>query len=291
MESFELAVRAWVDAAVELFASDPDSHVEQTVGWRESRWEPVDDNQFALREHLALGFSRTFVEAIHALPSFGDVRTAAAADPVVEPQVDAVVGTVVARHRRTVEEFAASVLPRPILLNGAPTLATAETFEARWARLTDFLTADTVEMTAFCPLAGVVVESPPVTLEEGLVLDLMDAVETDVGLRFGIIPCPFMHLPFTTLERSKRFCLRYCYRLPKLVGDGTSDTDAAEAQNVFDRLDRIVADFLDAIALVGPGRYGVLGVIEHQSVQLYGYGTTWRAIAEQQLLRFGDRNW
>ena len=287
MKRFERALRAWVEAAVALLAAGPDGYVEEISGWLESRWEAIDENQFALREHSTLGWSRPFLEAIQALPSFEEVRAAAEAEPVVRSQVGAVVGTVLARHQLSLEALAASVLPSPILVDGSSMISTDETFEERWARLREFLFADSVELTAFYPLAGVVVEEPPLALEEGLLLDRMDAVELDVGLRFGIIPRAFVHVPSTTLESSKRFCLRYRYRLSKVVGDGDVNDAAAEAQAIFDRLDGIARDFLDAAALVGPARLGVLGIVEHEAVQMYGHGTRWRAIAEQQLLRFG----
>ena len=96
MKRFERALRAWVEAAVVLFAAGPGGYVEEVGGWIESRWEAIDDNQLALREHPTLGWSRSFLDAIQALPSFEEVRAAAEADPVIGPQVGAVVGTVLA---------------------------------------------------------------------------------------------------------------------------------------------------------------------------------------------------
>ena len=55
MKRFERALRAWVEAAVALLAAGPDGYVEEISGWLESRWEAIDENQFALREHSTLG--------------------------------------------------------------------------------------------------------------------------------------------------------------------------------------------------------------------------------------------
>jgi Apea-like HEPN len=289
VEEFKRALRAWVDHVVEVFQSDPYGSVQES-GWSRSRWELDENDHFTLRDRPTLGWSHAFLGKVHASSSFQQLSSAAAADPIVAPQLDVVVGTVLARHRMTLEELAGSVLPEPILLNEVPMLSEAEAFQERWARLERFLTEDSVELTAFWPLAGVVVQESPVSLEEGLLLDRSTPDEMDLGLRFGIIPRPFADSPIAALDQGKRFCLRYRYRLPKLVGDEPIEDAAAEAQLVFEQLEKVASDFVEAAALVGAGRFGVLGIMEHESVQLYGQGTRYRPIAEQQLLTFGGQD-
>jgi hypothetical protein len=113
MEEFKNALQRWVNEAVEVFESDPSGAVDDRA-WPSSRWEAGGDDHFVLRDRPALGWSRTFLDGIHGLSSFAELRAAAEADATIAPQLDVTVGTVLASHLRSLDALAGSVLPEPV---------------------------------------------------------------------------------------------------------------------------------------------------------------------------------
>jgi len=193
------------------------------------------------------------------LASWPNVEQAVHKDDHLSRQVDIFVGTIHGGIRVEAYNLAMHVLPRPGEIDHAN-----EVFEQRYADLETYLVADELEFKTIWPVPGLIVADMPIELESGIVLDAMSDRELVIALRTETV-CPhFPSEPLFQAEPASRTCVRYRYRLSKLI-DSRGDDASVRFQELEQRLQDIRATIEESLALVLPepvmtaGRFGISG--------------------------------
>jgi hypothetical protein len=177
-------------------------------------------------------------------------------------QVDTFVGTMQGGGQVAMFGLAMHILPRPDELSRA-----SEVFEDRYAELEAYLLADELEYKTLWPLPGLLVKDTPIELESDVVLDVMSDSELTAALRSEIVRPVFPgHILFKA-EPHDRTCIRYRYRLPKLIGPRPDDADKPnkQFQELEQRRQEIGATIEESLGLVLPepvmpaGRFDISG--------------------------------
>jgi hypothetical protein len=127
----------------------------------------------------------------------------------------------------------------------------AEVFEQRYGELEAYLAADELEFNAIWPVPGLIVADIPVELQPGAVLDAMSDRELVLALRTGTVIPPFPDNTLFEADAASRTCVRYRYRLPKLIGP-RDDNASSQFQELHQRLQDIKAAIEETLTLVLP---------------------------------------
>jgi hypothetical protein len=278
MTAFHDAAEQWVADAARTFEADPTASVAST-DWFHDEWLPEADDRFRLIQTPQLVWTAGFLKRTRELPSYAAVVEAAKADPVVSAHLNTLVGTFRRAQRLDLDQMTASLLTRPKLAADRVVLDDQKGFDSRWDTLARFLESDVVEFVEFWPLTGVVVDAPPVRLEDDLVLDRLTDAEVDRALRAGVLRRDFPDSPVTFVPEGLRHGLRYAYALPKLFGERRPETTRQNEEH-FARLASIHSDFTQAASVVGPGRFSVAGQIEYRVLEPFGSGLAYIPITE-----------
>jgi hypothetical protein len=211
--ALEQALRAWVQEAVAHLPSDaqPDLAAGGLPIWRRDK-----DGIFRSSKRLANVWNDAELAALIALPTWPAVETALQNDDRLRTHLNQLVGTFHGVSNYDAEEFGRRVLPTP---DDGNDLDAA--FIRRYSWLERFLVAEEVRYVAVWPLPQLASRRFPIELEPGIELDFMSddelaaVLDTDV-LRLRI-PVRDVLLP----DQEPLACLRYRYRLPKVIGVGT----------------------------------------------------------------------
>jgi PIN like domain/Apea-like HEPN len=205
---------------------------------------PVDGWDFRKRRQL------------QELASWPPVEQAFRGDTRLSRQIGTLVGTILGGIRMEPYNFAMHVLPRPSELDCAN-----EIFEQRYAELDAYLAANDIGFKTIWPVPGVIVANMPIVLEPDIVLDAMSDRELVVALRTEIVRPVFGNQLVFQAEPASRTCVRYRYRLSKLIGSRGEDA-SAQFGVLEQRLQDVRATIEEALALVLPepimtaGRFG-----------------------------------
>jgi hypothetical protein len=248
------ALQAWMLEAVVTLTADSDAAYEglDVPGWNvdsdgvfRNIARPIDDWDFRKREQL------------RQLASWANVNRAFDADDRLSRQVDTFVGTALGGGQIGIYGLAMHVLPRPGESGHA-----SEVFEQRYTELETYLVADELEFKTIWPVPGLIVADLPIELEPDVVLDAMSDHELVIALRTETIRPHFPSEPLFQAEPASRTCIRYRYRLPKLIGP-RGDDSSTQFQNLDQRLRDIRATIEESLALVLPeplmtaGQFGI----------------------------------
>jgi Apea-like HEPN len=249
-EKLEEAMRAWVREAIARLSSGSEPDV--SPGLR--RWQRDSDGIFRVRERPTRVWRHTEVQALQELPSWHAVEEALQEDDRLRAHLNQLVGTVQGGVRFDAETAGHLVLPLPDEvgdLEGA--------FARRYGELDRFLAAEEIESVVVWPLPGLTSSEFPIALEQDLELDLMSDDELAAVLNTDVLRLARPGLPLLFPEQSQQACLRYRYRLPKLVGqfDQTQTSAQLEALEEWlnatqETLDQVLAlSFADPVAISG----------------------------------------
>lgn len=286
MQSFKKALEAWVTSLTLAFAeSDSPWDLVQVMPPRRQTWKPADGH-WVREESVELHWTLRFINEMQASELFAVVESAAEADKTVSRHLGALVGTGLSRELIEIKQLAWAVLPALELAGDVPRIGSSPAFDEQWNALEDFLQAESFQETVFWPLAGVVLHNWPIDLGDGVELDRMSDAETNLALLNGAIPHYYGHLPFVSIEEPFQYCLRYRFALEKVIGDEEAFADSANALAAQqERLNAIGEDFAQAAALIGVGRFAVLGEIRDHTSYPSGTRTgSWSPI-ESRFLR------
>jgi hypothetical protein len=233
------AMLAWARDAVAALSAGPEPDE-----WRDlRRWQRDEDGIFRNTERTAPLWNRSAVAEAMQLRSWRAVKEAFQTNDRLRVQVDTLVGTSRSRGRFEVETAGKLVLPRPNEVNDLE-----DAFGRRYTKLETYLAAREFELAEVWPIPGLTSSQFPIMLEPDLELDWMSDEELAAALNTDLIPRTFGQSQVLFAEESKQACMRYRFRLPKVVGDqDTADPDFQERER---RLAGIQETLQQALALL-----------------------------------------
>jgi hypothetical protein len=177
------------------------------------RWQRDSDGVFRKRERSArLWYLET--EALQELPSWWAVEQVLQGDDRLRAQLDRLVGTIQEGSQLSREVLSRHVLPLPDEvsdLDGA--------FARRYGELDHFLAADETEYLVVWPLPGLSGSAFPITLEQDIEIDIMSDKELTAVLNTEVLSLIFPQTSVLPPDQAQQACLRYRYRLPKIIGN------------------------------------------------------------------------
>jgi hypothetical protein len=209
-EKLERALREWVTEAVASLSNGPELRVSSGF----PRWQRDTDGVFRKGERPVRLWYPDQVEALGELPSWRAVEQALQEDDRLRAHLDQQVGTIKGGSQLSRELVSRHVLPMPDEvgdLKGA--------FARRYGELDSYLAADEIEFLVIWPLPGLTSSEFPITLEQGVEVDIMSDAELTAALNTEVLSLVFPQTPVLSPEEAHQACLRYRYRLPKVVGE------------------------------------------------------------------------
>jgi hypothetical protein len=162
------------------------------------------------------------------------------------------------------------VEPAQMLAHCLPSPSEVTTLEDAFARrygdLDRFLAAKEFNFSCIWPIPSLAGTGLPVTFEQDIDLDAMSDREFAFSLNTGISRPVFYGIGVLPSHQAQRTCLRYRYKVPKLVGEAFSGTSgpSAEFVELEDSLQQIRISFEESAALALPtsiltaGRFNIL---------------------------------
>jgi len=210
-DKLEQALREWVREAVARASSGSEPDISLGL----PRWQRDTDGVFRKRERPVRVWPHAEAEALRRqLPSWPAVEQALQEDDRIRPQLGQLVGTIQGVGQFDAETAARHVLPLPDEVGDLEGV-----FGRRYSELDRFLAADELEYVVIWPLPGLTSTELPIVLEQGVELDIMTDEELTAVLNTEVLQLGFPGLPLLAPEQDKQACLRYRYRLPKVIGD------------------------------------------------------------------------
>jgi len=208
---------------------------------------------------------RRFRDDLIASNEYSQAAAALAADPVIGPQLGALVGTSAQVERVDADRILGGFLWTTIALEPGLEGGRAA-FDAAYERVHNELVAEEIESVMVAPLRSVEVPAPPVSLDD-LEIDRMTNEEVAAGLDTAVLPSFPPGRPITLPQTEVAVRLRY--RLPKVVvrqpGEPPS-TWPYEHEAPVSRVNRVV----DALRLVSPSPVGVYGFMQSSAESAIG---------------------
>jgi Apea-like HEPN len=245
----ERALRKWVNEAVARLSDAAEIRISPGL----PRWQRDADGVFRKGERPARLWYLDQIETLRELPSWRAVGQALQEGDRLRVQLDQLVGTIQGGSQLGREVMSQHVLPLP---DEASDLDRA--FARRYGELDRFLAADEIEYLVIWPLPGLSSSAFPITLEQGIEIDIMSDKELTAVLNTEVLSLVFPQLPVLPPEQAQQACLRYRYCLPKVIGN--IDPKAHEQlmpleeriNGIRDTLEQVLALlFTDPVAISG----------------------------------------
>ncbi|WP_146073555.1 HEPN domain-containing protein [Amycolatopsis sp. CA-126428] len=267
--AYKAALRGWIDEAIAKLQGLPNGIV---VSSAVRRWGCDEDGVFRARERPVNAWNSGYRDQLQELPGWQSVVDAAQGDERISRQLDTLVGTVQSATRVEAIHTGLVVLPSPDELSRVD-----DAFDERYVKLEGYLKADELESATVWPVPGLTGEPLPVSLEPDIELGMMSNAELSLALEFAIVRPNFPTQAIFFARPEDRSCIRYRYRLPKIVGmPDAVDTEASQALE--ETADRISSDFEEALATVLPRPTLTVGRFTYSSSwRPHGYGVTFRS--------------
>lgn len=182
-------------------------------------WVHMGDSDYQATTPLIL--KREAEAALRQLPSYERLDRAVTNSQTLAPLLGRLVGTHSAASLFTSWTMARAVLPRVVdLINGrAPSFA--DIYQVRRQQLVD----QAVDYQTMCPLQGVAIETAPLELAPGIIIDRLSPAETCTALETGAIPTLWPHSFEAT--QGKSFALKKVASVPIIIRDPKPTSTAA----------------------------------------------------------------
>jgi hypothetical protein len=209
-ERLERALREWVTEAVARLSDGPQVHISSTL----PRWQRDTDGVFRKAERPVRLWHPDQVETLRQLASWRVVEQVLQEDDRLRVQLNQLVGTIQGGSQLSGEMMSRHALPLPDEVDDL-----AGAFARRYGELDHFLAADEIEYLVIWPLPGLTSSEFPITLEQGLGIDYMSDRELTAALNTEVLSLVFPQMTVLTPDQNQQACLRYRYRLPKVIGD------------------------------------------------------------------------
>jgi hypothetical protein len=237
-DHLEQAMRGWVRDAIEYL-----SHTEPDLSPGLARWQRDSDGMFRKRERLVPVWQHRDLEGVQQLPSWRAVERALQEDDRLKAHLDQLVGTAEGGRRFDAEIAGRLVLPLPDEVSDLDVA-----FAERYGNLDGFLAADEIQSVVVWPLPGLTSEHFPIHLVQDIELDVLSDDELAGVLTAEVLRPFFSDVPFDPREDvSERACVRYRYRLPKVIGEVILSQEVFAAHQ--DRLNGIQENMEQVLAL------------------------------------------
>jgi hypothetical protein len=240
-EELEQALREWMREAVATLSAGPEPEVSHDL----RRWQRDTDGIIRDRERLVRIWRHAEVDAVLQLPSWRAVERVFQEDDRLRAQLDQLVGTVQGGSHFDGETVARHVLPLPDEVGDLEAV-----FARSYGELVRFLAAQEIEHVVVWPLPGLTSSDFPITLEQDLELDIMSDEELTAVLNTEVLSLIFPRLGLLPPDQDQQACLRYRYRLPKVIGGRDHQQAAEQVQAVEERLNEIRDTLEQVLALL-----------------------------------------
>jgi hypothetical protein len=234
------ALHKWVQEAVAQLASGPEPDTTQDL----RRWQRDTDGVVRDRERMTQVWRHAQLKALQQLPSWRAVEQALQDNGRLRVQVNQLVGTIQGSNLLEAERVGRIVLPLPDEVDDLEAV-----FARRYERLGRFLAAKDIEYAVVWPLTGLTSSKFPIKLEAGLELDIMSDEELMAALNTGVLQRAGPDLGILFPEQDRQACLRYRYRLPKVIGGGGEDA-LQQVQEIEERLNGMRDTLEQVLALL-----------------------------------------
>jgi hypothetical protein len=206
-KQLEQALHEWAREAVASLANGPEPDVRLGL----PRWQRDTDGVFRKYERPIRVWPHAEAQATwRQLSTWSAVEQALQEDDRLRGQLDQWIGTAEGGGHFDADMAALAVLPLPDEVGDLET-----TFARRYGELDRFLAAQEIEYLVIWPLPGLRSSEFPITLEQGIELDIMSDRELAAVLNTGALSLMFPGWTTLPPEFDHQACLRYRYRLPK----------------------------------------------------------------------------
>jgi Apea-like HEPN len=242
----------WVRDAVNALATDGSARYETTdLG----HWKRDSDGIFRYADRPVVVWEHQAISDLFELPSWQAVLEVIHGDDRINRQVDTFVGALGHGGRHVdAGTLGWRFLPLPGELDRL-----AEAFEDRYTQLEAFLAADEVEYALIWPMPGLTSDVLPVRLEPGLELDVMSDHELGVALDVEIVRTMFPRDRLLNPGYEQGTCVRYLYKVPKVVGEFNQDESQSAGARVTTKVQEIESALKETLAIVLPDAVGIAG--------------------------------
>jgi hypothetical protein len=178
-------LEAWYDAAIELLADNPQSHV-QIMPAHESEWFEIGSGVYGQRPAVRKFFSGETMNSLRQLSAYAALENASMNSRAIGPLFDSQVGSYLMTHPFDFWDFAVAAIPTlDELAEGA-----IRSFEEIYADL-EKQRSDFSNYSTLCYLHGIGFAEPRIELEENLTIERLASGEIIAALKHGIISSPF----------------------------------------------------------------------------------------------------
>lgn len=234
----EQALHAWVCDAVGMVTTGSVPVVVPDL----RRWQRDEDGVFRDRERATPIWHPADVEGTFLLQSWEVVEQVLQEDEALRKQLDRFIGTAQGGGHFDAKMLARHVLPLPSEVNDLQAA-----FARRFEELDRYFAAEEICCVVVWPLPGLTSDSFPIAVEADIELDVMSDRELVAALNADVIRPIFPGHPLMPTQ-SQQACLRYRYRLPKIIGDSNFD-QAVKTQNAGEQFSKIRDTLEQVLAL------------------------------------------
>jgi hypothetical protein len=238
--ALERALRAWVREALSHLADG--SGPELVHGF--PRWQHDSDGVFRLHEEVRVWPSNE-VQGLFQLPLWPDVTSALQSDDRLRDHLGKLVGTEGMQTVFDVKATAQHVLPPPDEAEEAE-----RAFQQRYDEVDRFLAASEIEYTTVWPIPGMKSSNLPVALEVDVGVTRTSDSELTMLLDRQVVRSQFPRTYYWGASRENPACLRFRYRLPKVIRDMNWVGSRERRDELQERLMSIQETFQQVLALI-----------------------------------------
>lgn len=237
----ERTLRAWVLEAVQrlLGSAGP----EESYDLR--RWRRDSDGIYRNRERVMPVWRHAEIEALWDLPSWAEVERTVQEDPRLEEQVGQLVGSDQGGRLLEMQTLGRHVLPLPGEMSDVEGF-----FSRRFSELDGVLGTQELEYKVVWPLPGLSSGQFPVQLEQDVELNRMTEDELTTALNLELVQPTFPGTSILMPDEADPACLRYHYRIEKMIGDRDNERASQLVMARQALIDGVRETFEQALALL-----------------------------------------
>jgi hypothetical protein len=206
-------LEAWHNAAIELLADDPKSHV-MTLPSYETEWYEVGQGIYSRRPAFRRYLNGETITSLRQLSAYTDLENASRNSRAIGPLFGGQVGSYAVTHPFDFWDFAAAATPTVNELAEGAIRPFEEIYHDLQKQLADFSNYSTL-----CYLQGISFAEPRIELEANLVIEKLTPDEILPALKHGILSDPFGSAQSTFWMRDHTlFALKKNWRHPRRWG-------------------------------------------------------------------------
>jgi hypothetical protein len=178
-------LEAWYNAAVELLANDPQSHVKILPAY-ETEWCEITTGVYGQRPAVRKYLDGETMTSLRQLSAYTELENASRNSRAIGPLFGGQVGSYIVTHPFDFWDFASAAIPTLDELADGVIRPFEEIYQDLENQLSDYSNYSTL-----CYLQGISFAEPRIELQENLVIEELTPAEIIPALKHGIISSPF----------------------------------------------------------------------------------------------------